>query len=68
MRSGLAALLLGKCRIQVQHEGIGVGSELSYEWHALRHQPGDEGNVTLEAVKLGHHDGAHRRPCRSRPP
>ena len=40
------ALLLGQCRVEVQHEGIGVGPQVGdQERHPLRHQPGDEGDV-----------------------
>src|SRR5208282_5169069 len=41
------ALLFGKCRIQVQHERIDVGAELGNdERDTLRHEAGDEMNVT----------------------
>ena len=50
----LPPLLLGQCRVEVQHEGIGIRSEFGHdEWHALRHQAGNEGHVAREAIELG---------------
>lgn len=50
-------LLLGERGVEVEHEGIGVGAEFrNDERHALRHEPGDEGNVAGQAVELGHND------------
>ena len=67
--------LLGKRGIEVQHERVGIGTELGDdEWHALGHQAGDEGDVAREAIELGDHDGALRLPrqgegcCKLRPP
>ena len=52
-------LLLGERGIEVQHEGIGIGAKLGDdERHALRHQPGDEGDIAGEPVELGDDDGA----------
>jgi hypothetical protein len=47
------------CRVDVQHERIGIGSEFSHhEGHALRHQARNERNVAREAVELGYDDWA----------
>jgi hypothetical protein len=53
------ALLLGKRCIEGQHEGIGIDAEFRHdERHALRHQAGDEGDVSGEAIQLGDNYGA----------
>ena len=50
----LPALLLGQRGVEVQHEGIGIGSQLGNdEWHTLGHQAGNEGHVAREAIELG---------------
>jgi len=48
------AFFLGKRRIEVEHEGIGIGAKLCHnERHLLRHQAGDEGDVARGPVELG---------------
>ena len=55
----MAALLLGKGGVKVQHERIGVGAEFrDDERHALCHQPGDEGDIARQPVELGDDHGA----------
>jgi hypothetical protein len=49
-----APLLLGQSRVEVQHEGIGIGPEFGGdEWHPLRHEAGNEGHVPRQAIELG---------------
>jgi hypothetical protein len=51
------ALLLGERCVEVEHEWVGVGSELRHdEGHPLGHEAGHEGHVAREAVELGHYD------------
>ena len=48
-------LLLGQRRVEVQHVGIGVRSELGHdEGDTLCHQARDECHVTRQAIELGH--------------
>lgn len=50
----LAPLLLGKGRIEMEHERIGIGTQLSHdEVDTLSHQAGYERQVAGEAVELG---------------
>ena len=49
----LGALLLGDGRVNVEHERVGVRDLGHDERNALRHQAGDEGNITRPAVELG---------------
>jgi hypothetical protein len=52
------ALLLGKRCIKGQHEGIGIDAEFRHdERHALRHQAGNEGDASGEAIQLGDNYG-----------
>ena len=58
-RGDEATLLLGKRGVEMQHEGVGIGSELCHdEGDALRHQPGDEGDIAGETIELGDDNGA----------
>ncbi len=53
------ALLFGQGGVEVEHEGIGVGAELSHdERHTLGHQAGDKGHVAREPIELGDDDWA----------
>lgn len=52
------ALLLGQCRVQVQHEGIGIGAELG-DMNGTRCTAGNEGDVSGEAIELCHDDRGH---------
>ena len=55
------ALLLGKSRVEVQHERVGVRAQLrGDERHPGGHQAGDEGDVAREPIELGDDDGATR--------
>ena len=48
-----APLLFGKRRVEVQHEGIGIGAKLCHDKrHPVSHQARDEMNVTRQTVKL----------------
>ncbi len=48
------ALLFGQGGVEVEHEGIGVGAELSHdERHTLGHQAGDKGDIAREPIELG---------------
>ena len=48
----------------MQHEWVSVSTELcDQKWHALRHQPGNEGDIAREPVELG---DDHRAPCLAR--
>src|SRR5215216_5205654 len=41
-----APLLFGEGRVEVEHERIGVAAEFGdNEWHSLRHQARDEGDI-----------------------
>jgi hypothetical protein len=52
-------LFLGQRRVEVQHEGICIPAEFGhYERHALRHQPGNERDVTGKSVEFGHQHAA----------
>jgi hypothetical protein len=52
-----AAFLLGKRGVDVQGEWIDVAAQRADdEWHTLRHQRRDEGNVTGQTIQLGHRD------------
>jgi hypothetical protein len=52
-------LLLGQCGLQVQHERIGVAPELGNdEGYALRHQAGNESDITRQPIKLRHQNAA----------
>jgi DNA invertase Pin-like site-specific DNA recombinase len=54
-----APLFLRHGGVNVQHERWNRGAKLGDdEWHALLHKPGDEVDVTREAVELGDHDRA----------
>ncbi len=59
-----SALLLGQRGVEVQHEGVSIRAEFGHdEGHTLRHQAGDEGDVTREAIELGNE---HRAFCAPR--
>ena len=59
-----AALLLRQRCVEVQHERVGVGTQLrGDEGHPRGHQPGDEGDVAGEPIELGDDDGAARLLC-----
>lgn len=54
-------LLLGEGSVQVEHERVGVSSELRTDKrHLLRHQAGHEGDVAGKTVQLRHHHAAFR--------
>ena len=49
----------------MQHEWIGIGPELGHdERHALRNQPGHEGDVAGEAIELGNQHRTLRQASR----
>ena len=54
----LGALLLGDRGVDVQHERVGVRDLGDDEGHALRHQAGDERDITRQAIELGDDDRA----------
>ncbi len=58
-------LLLGQCRVDVEHEGVSIATEFGDdEWHTLRHQAGHKGHVAGKPVELGHNDRTFPLPPR----
>ena len=50
----LFVALAWPARVQMQHEGVGIGAQLRHdERRPMRHQPTDEMNIAAQAVEFG---------------
>jgi hypothetical protein len=58
------ALLFGERGKEVQYERIDVRAEVrDHEWNAMRHEAGNEMDITRQPVKLRYGDRASQCPC-----